>query len=170
MESEPGKEYSRFSSLLPFHSPLTKEYQLEGMGANFSVHTHTGVLGHKAGWAVEESGGAGRSFWHSTEMKMLISRDTEMRAPSNTHLMVRCQNMAQRWGRCLLSISVRMWMKETEASPQPLRAGKLGSAGKRHPRHEYQLRQKLNVTVLSGFSSCVYQQEGPRRKTGSGYF
>lgn len=36
-ESEPGKEYSLFSSLLPFHIPLSKENQPEGMETSLCI-------------------------------------------------------------------------------------------------------------------------------------
>lgn len=36
-ESELGKEYSPFSSLLPFHIPLSKKYQPEGMETSLCI-------------------------------------------------------------------------------------------------------------------------------------
>ena len=37
------------------------------------------------------------------EMRELVSRDSETRAPSNTYFMVRRQNMTQSWGGCIFS-------------------------------------------------------------------
>lgn len=90
-----GKKYCNSSSLLLSSIPLAKEYKPEGMGA--SIHS----LCMLASWGTKQDGlqkgiwwGKWR-FWHSTEIRALVSRDTKTRIPGNTYLMIRYQNMTQ---------------------------------------------------------------------------
>lgn len=68
-------------------------------------------------------GKSGGRFWNSTKMGVLVSRDTEIRAPRNTYLMVRCQSMAQRCGGGILSTVNKNvaweWMPEMEPCRSP---------------------------------------------------
>lgn len=108
-ERETWEEILQLLSSPALYIPLTMEYKPEGMGTSFCSPYMSTSWGTKQMAVERVSGGAGGRFWHSTKMWELLSRDTETRVPSNTYLMVRCQNMTQSCGGGSFPLQIRMW-------------------------------------------------------------